>query len=153
MKKQTQILISVLVIVLVIVGISQVVLRSRENVSVPTFQVRSPFTPVSPTSFLSPSPVLQDIAVSIDFGDGKKITTKTQAQNAYQALATVGKEKGFTAEVQQYKYGVVVTSVGEKKGTVPFFWMYKVNGKKGEIASDRFIIHPGDTVEWIYVKN
>lgn len=152
MKKQTQILISVLVIVLVIVGIGQVVLRSRENVSVPTFQVRSPFIPAEPTSFLSPSPVSQDVAVSIDFGDGQKVTSKTQASNAYQTLVNIGKEKGFAIEVQQYKYGVMVTGIGDKKGTSELFWFYKVNGKGGEVASDRFIIHPGDTVEWIYTK-
>ena len=152
MKKQTQILISVLVIVLVVVGIGQVILRNRANVSVPTFQVRSPFTPVSSTPFLSPSPVPQEVTVSIDFGDGRQVTAKTQAPSAYQALVTAGKEKGFTVEVKQYKYGVVVTGIGEKKDAAPFFWMYKVNGKKGEIASDRFITHPGDTVNWVYTK-
>lgn len=153
MKKQTKILVSVLVIVLVSVGIGHVILRSQGSVTVPTFQVRSPFIPDAPTSFLSPSPVSSEVTVSLDFGDGQKITAQTQAPNAYQALVNVGKQKGFRIEVQQYKYGVMVTGIGDKKGTDQLIWRYKVNGKGGDVASDRFIIHPADTVEWVYVKN
>lgn len=152
MKKQTQILISILVIVLVSVGIGQTIIRNQGNISVPTFQVRSPFIPPEPTSFISPSPIQTEITVSIDFGNGQKIEGQTHASNAYEALVLVGKEKGLKIEVQQYKYGVMVTEIGDKKGTNQLFWIYKGNGKTGEVASDRFITHPGDLVEWIYTK-
>ncbi len=90
--------------------------------------------------------------VSIDFGNGNKVEGGVFAQTAYDALQKIAKEKDIKIETKQYKLGVMITKIGEMAGSNQYYWSYKVNGKMGTVASDRFILKPGDQIEWEYTK-
>ena len=44
----------------------------------------------------------------------------------------------------------MVTKVGSKENSGEKAWTYSVNGKAAQIASDKFLVYPGDKIEWVY---
>ena len=88
--------------------------------------------------------------VSLDFGDGNKLTYNTDAKNAFLALKEIAEANGFEVDTKKYQFGLMVRKIGEKENSNQAFWSFKVNGKLAKIASDRFLIYPGDQVEWEY---
>jgi hypothetical protein len=90
--------------------------------------------------------------VSIDFGNGKKITGTVQARTAFEALEIVAKDHQISIKTKQYQFGVMVESIGGQTNQNGLGWMYRVNGKAGQIAADRYNLTPKDQVEWLYGK-
>lgn len=150
MKKQTKGLLTVIVIVILIAVGAQYILRSQTNLTLPNFQQRNLFKLEESTN---PTETVINIEkVSIDFGNGQKLNGEAATQSAYQALVKVAKDNNLSVEVKQYKYGVMVEKVGDVGGTQNSAWMYFVNGKPGQIAADRYVLHPGDKVEWVFQR-
>lgn len=147
MKKQTLLLIGIVIAVAAIVIVGQLRLGQSTNINLPSSKIR-----ILEEEGNTPSPAreVKLTAVTIDFGDGKKITGQTQAQSAYESLVKIAREKGIKVEVQEYKYGVVVTQVGQTTNNDNWQWAYQINGKTSPIASDRYLVYPGDNVEWEY---
>lgn len=148
MKKQTRVLFIIIVIVILIAAGAQYILRSQTNLTLPNFQQRNLFK--LEESETPAKTVINTEAVSIDFGNGQKLNGEAATQSAYQALVKVAKDNNLSVGVKQYKYGVMVEKVGDVVGNQNYAWMYFVNGKLGQIAADRYVIHPGDKVEWVY---
>lgn len=150
MKKQTRMLVIFVAAAVLLLGIGQYFLRNQTSLKLPDFSVRNVFNPdeanISPTVEIKP-----EILV-IDFGNGRRITGQASSQTAYQALVKVAKDNNMNVEVKQYKYGVMVTKIGDIANTQSSGWMFAVNGKPGQIAADRFVVHPGDNVEWKFTK-
>ena len=88
--------------------------------------------------------------VTIDFGDGRKVTQNADAKSALSALEKVASGKGYKIITKEYKYGSIVEEVNRVKNTSANNWIYSVNGIPGKIAADRYILNPGDEVEWKY---
>ncbi|MBI3380186.1 DUF4430 domain-containing protein [Candidatus Gottesmanbacteria bacterium] len=150
MKKQTRMLVIFVGAAVLLLGIGQYVLRNQINLKLPNISVRDVFKPDEAN--ISPTEVISSETLSIDFGNGQKVTGQAITQNAYQSLVKVAKDNNMKVEVKQYKYGVMVTKVGDVANSPNSAWMYAVNGKPGQIAADRYIVHPGDKVEWKFTK-
>lgn len=148
-KKTKQWLIAAAVVVLV-VGVVQYLGKSVNNINIPSVSIRN--LPKEENTALSQIPQAKTETVIIDFGNGKKITGEASAQSAYQALLQVAKANNLEISAKQYKFGMMVEKVGETGMSPDYFWSYSVNGKPGQIAADRFVINPGDKVEWMYTK-
>jgi hypothetical protein len=92
--------------------------------------------------------------VTLTFDDGKDVATYTgiPASTAFTALQYFLKEKNITLQTKQYDFGVFIEQIGDKANTKDFAWIYSVNGKSGEMASDTYMLHSGDNVLWQYTK-
>ncbi len=150
MKKQTRVLIITAVAAVLLLGGAQYILRNQASMGLPNLSVRNVFKPQETVA--TPTEAPKSETVNIDFGNGQKLTAEVSTQSAYQALVTAAKKNNMTVETKQYKYGVMVTKVGDSANTNNSSWMYWVNGKQGQIASDRYVIHPGDRIEWKFTK-
>ncbi len=155
MSKQTKILVLVLFIVVVLAIGSQKFIKKEANVSSPNNESGVSFNSkdiLQPTSTPTPtvSPITQ--TVIIDFGDGNKVSDKIFAQTAYDAIVKLAKAKNIPIETKEYKFGILVTKVGDKANSNDKSWIYFVNGKVAPVASDRFTVVAGDKVEWKYQK-
>lgn len=151
MKKQTRVLVITVAAVVLLLGGAQYILRNQASLGgLPNLSVRNVFKPQETVA--TPTEAPRTETVNIEFGNGKKLTGEVSTQSAYQALVAVAKDNGMTVETKQYKYGVLVTKVGDRTNTNNSSWMYWVNGKQGQIASDRYVIHPGDRIEWKFTK-
>lgn len=150
MKRQKEILLSLFIVVLLAVAAGQFVLQKQPNLNLKNILDRSALIPqsVSPTVI----PAVLGQTISIDFGDGKKISGNVMAQTAYDALKKISDEKKLAVGFKQYKYGLMVEKIGETANSSGFSWMYYVNDKAGQIAAGRFVVYAGDKVEWKYEK-
>ena len=150
MKKQTKILLAVLVMIIAIVIGSQIYIKNQPETSL---------FPESNTEFnsetalkTSPLPDKNTVTVSLDFGDGKIISSNIYAQTAFDALEKITKEKNLELIKKDYKFGMMVSKVGSKENSGDKNWMFYVNGKASNLASDRHVLNPGDKVEWKFEK-
>lgn len=150
MKKQKNIILVVLFIALLIVAIGELILQKQPSLNLKEVLDRSAIIPKSVSPTLAPA--ISSQVISIDFGDGKKISDEVMAQTAFGALQKLASGKNYEIEFKEYKYGLIVEKIGEKKNSAEFAWMYFVNGKAAQIAADRYVVYPGDKIEWKYEK-
>ncbi len=150
MKKQTKLFLLATAAILLTLGAFQYLGGSKSNPGLANFPQRNILQQEDET--VSVAPQKKNETVTIDFGNGRKIAGETATQSAYQALLQVAKANNLTVESKQYKYGIMVTKVGDFLGSADAGWMYSVNGKPGQIAADRYVIYPGDKVDWEYKK-
>ena len=94
----------------------------------------------------------KEIAVIVDFGNGRKIEGGVEAVNAYEALANLAKMRDIIVSVKQYKFGVLVETIDDLTNSNVAAWGYSVNGKIGQIAADYHLVNPSDTVLWEYKR-
>lgn len=79
---------------------------------------------------------------------GKLLTRNVSAQNVLEALNEITAKEKYTVQKKESANGTVVEGIGQYQKTSTQSWKYWVNGKKGIIAPDRYIIHPGDKIIW-----
>lgn len=152
MKNQTKILFTVLAGVILLVAGGQLYLRGKtNNTNFSTNENPVNFNRVT-TAPVSPTPVKKDETVTIDFGNRKKVSGNVYAQTAYEALEKLSKDNNLSVEIKQYKFGKMVTGIGTVANSQDKSWLYFVNGQAAQIAADRYVVHPGDAVEWKYGK-
>lgn len=149
MKNQTRVLVIVAALVVLIVGAAQFML-GKQGTKLSDLQVNNIFKPEE--TAVSPTQSVKTESVVVNFGSGKMIKREVVAQSAYQALLIAARENNINVEAKEYKYGFLVTKIGETANSADRAWMYSVNGKPGQIAADRYVIYPGDKVEWVYKK-
>lgn len=150
MKNQTKILLAVLVAIITIVVGSQTYLKKQPETTLPV-ESKTVFNSEAALKTLPP-PDKDTIIVSLDFGDGKKISSNLFAQTAFDALEKIAKEKNLELVKKDYKFGIMVNKVGNKESGGDHSWMFYVNGKASNLASDRHIVNPGDKIEWKFVS-
>jgi len=97
-------------------------------------------------------PVKQQVRVILDFGQGAKRESKVSALTAFAALQLLTKEQNLELKTKQYDFGVFVEGIAGVENSKEHAWIYFVNGKAGEVASDKYLLKPGDVVEWKYTK-
>ncbi len=152
-SKNLFIFIGLIIVILVVFG--QYVLQKQQSViNLPNIINRNIQT-TELNSQQQPSPTQSATSletVSIDFGNGKNEKGEVYVQTVYQALQKLATDKKIDVEIKQYKYGIMVIKIGDMANGGQYGWIYKVNGKTGTIAADRYVIYPGDHVEWIYSK-
>lgn len=91
--------------------------------------------------------------VVLDFGEGKISTySSILGKTAFQALQKVTSANNLNLDIKQYDFGVFVKAVGGVENTKDLSWIYFVNGKSPEVASDKYELKDEDKVEWKYTK-
>lgn len=106
-----------------------------------------------------PTPIVQGlkntISITIDFGDGKTLNLEAPIKEnltAFTLLEKISEEKGLDLKTKKYDFGIFVESINGLKSDQNLAWIYFVNGKSGETASDQYVLKEGDLVEWKYQK-
>lgn len=51
-------------------------------------------------------------------------------------------------EMKTSAMGAFVVAIDSIRNGGDAYWLYSVNGEMGQVASDRFLTRPGDTVRW-----
>ena len=154
MKNKNILIVLVSVVTLGVIGAGQYFINKKADIQIPVSSPQAVITiEQSKSGSKTPPAVLTgDISVTLDFGKGTPIQGMVYAQNAFAALKEIAKSKSLGISVKEYKYGSLVEKIGEAAGTSENFWAYYVNGKLGNVASDKFIIHPQDIIVWKYEK-
>ncbi len=75
-----------------------------------------------------------------------------QPATAFSLLESVAEEEEIKVTTKQYDFGIFVESIGGVENTKERAWIYFVNGKSGEVASDQYKLSSGDVVEWRYIE-
>lgn len=91
-------------------------------------------------------------AITVVLNTGEEISTASgiQADNAFVALQSIAKQNNLELKTKQYDFGVFVESVGALANTKEKSWIYFINGKSGDVASDKYEVKQNDIVEWKY---
>lgn len=95
------------------------------------------------------------VIVTADFGGGKVESMSIPYEEGLTAFTTLEKlseKASFTLKTKVYDFGTFVESVGNYPSGQDKTWIYYVNQKPGDIASDKYILKPDDKVEWKYEK-
>ncbi len=97
-------------------------------------------------------------ALMLDFGDG---TVKTYTDLAFADGETLfdltkraAENNGLTFEYQPPgQYGILIDQIGLMRGgTDNKYWLWYENGRMGQVASDAYLLQPGDVLEWKFVN-
>jgi hypothetical protein len=73
-------------------------------------------------------------------------------QTALSLLTTAAKLQSLKLTTKQYDFGVLVEAIGDLANTSDKSWIYFVNGNSASVGADKYIVNPGDVIEWKYVK-
>lgn len=149
MKKQTKLFLIIMMLAVLIIGIAQYILRNQTNLQ-PTLLKKN--STITNETVISSTETYKKGTINIDFGNGQKLTGQVYTQNPYQALVKVAKDNNMSVEVKQYEFGIMVDKIGNIANSKNSAWMYTVNDKPGQIAADRYLIYPGDKIDWKFTK-
>ncbi|OGG25738.1 hypothetical protein A2960_05310 [Candidatus Gottesmanbacteria bacterium RIFCSPLOWO2_01_FULL_39_12b] len=152
MKKSTIILVTILILTTLLVVIGQMFIRGRTDLNLSNLLPRVSNKIPETESLSSGVKTGPNVEVTVDFAEGTKLTKKINARTPYDALLQVVEDKGLKVEKKEYKFGSLVTKVGNKENNKDLSWTYFVNGKPGLIAADRYLLSPDDKVGWQYAK-
>lgn len=94
----------------------------------------------------------QQVTVVLDFGQGAKREAKVSAGTAFEALKLTTDQNNLELKTKQYDFGIFVEAIGGVENSRERAWIYFVNGKAGEVASDKYLLKTSDSVEWKYIK-
>jgi hypothetical protein len=103
----------------------------------------------------SPSPVPHSAALTIDFGNRKtySITQDIPATtSAFDLLQIVSSRQNIPLTFKSYSFGTLVESIDGLKNTPQKAWIYFVNGQSPNVGADKYLLQPGDKVDWQYIK-
>lgn len=138
-----------MMLAVLIIGIAQYILRNQTNLQ-PTLLKKN--STITNETVISSTETYKKETINIDFGNGQKLTGQVYTQNPYQALVKVAKDNNMSVEVKQYEFGIMVDKIGNIANSKNSAWMYTVNDKPGQIAADRYLIYPGDKIDWKFTK-
>lgn len=93
-----------------------------------------------------------NVTLVLDFGTGEVVTIDTAADTPYEALKLVAHVKGLEVKEKNYDFGTFVESIRDIANTPEKAWIYHVNGVGGMVASDKYKLKEGDSVEWRYME-
>ncbi|OGF99712.1 hypothetical protein A2Y99_01940 [Candidatus Gottesmanbacteria bacterium RBG_13_37_7] len=149
MKKLNKIYFLIGLILIVILVSGQILFHKKEITTVSDNKER--FVEISISAQKQTiTPAKQAVTVEIVFGGSGNMTGSSLSNNAYQVLNDVVKSNKIGIETKQYKFGLMVEKIGDRKNSTSAFWSYSVNGKMGNIAADKYLVYPGDKVVWKY---
>jgi len=107
------------------------------------------------SSLTTPEKELQ-ANLTLNFGNGRVVSypqIKIKAgETAYSILLNKMGEVDSQVKTKKYDFGMMVESIDNISANESYFWSYLVNGQSGSIASDKYVLKDGDTVEWKYIK-
>ena len=94
----------------------------------------------------------------IDYGNGTLKTFERSLspnETMLQLLTDAAKESGIGLETKNYgSLGVLVVQIGQmKNGDGEKYWQYWVNNIAPPLGADKYIVQPGDVIEWKFIKS
>ena len=98
------------------------------------------------------------VSLMLDYGDGKVDTildlALAEKTSALDNLIAATKQKGIQLATKDYgNLGTLVMKIGDKEnGQDQRYWQYWVNGKYSQVGVSSYIVQPGDTIEWKFVR-
>ena len=95
----------------------------------------------------TPLEVVEDITLSVDFGDGSVKTWKDFTLTEGKTTVLDALEKYCDVKYEDYGWGILVTEIDGVEGD----WVYEVNGEQPGHGADRHYLRDGDTIEWSLV--
>jgi len=95
---------------------------------------------------LTPAPIVDVSSYTLVY-DGTK-----QDETAFSILKADLDVKNILYTTKTYDFGIFVESIDGKISGTDMAWIYYVNDKSGDIASDKYTLKAGDVVEWKYEK-
>jgi hypothetical protein len=78
-----------------------------------------------------------------------KATQKNQTP--FSLLNEFARQKAIILKTKAYSFGTLVEAIGNRKNTKEKAWIYFVNNVSGNVAADKYLLKPGDLVEWKYI--
>jgi hypothetical protein len=105
----------------------------------------------------SPATAAQNrLYLSIIFDSGNEINyektlTANSSTSAFDLLKEALDANQITYETKAYDFGIFVQSINGQVSGADKSWIYFVNGASGQVAADKYILNPGDKVEWKYI--
>lgn len=108
----------------------------------------APTTSSSPTQMVGQSinlKVIENNSEIINF-------SKPYSENStpFSLLEEATTDHSIEIKTTKYDFGIFVNSINGVEGNDQMFWKYYVNDEEGTVASDNFILSPGDQVKWVY---
>ncbi len=97
-------------------------------------------------------------SLMIDYGNGTLKTFERSLspnETMLQLLTDAAKESGIGLETKNYgSLGVLVVQIGQmKNGDGEKYWQYWVNNIAPPLGADKYIVQPGDVIEWKFIKS
>ena len=94
----------------------------------------------------SPASVAVDTISTIDQVDSLVITlVGVESKTVLDVL-----QDSHSVEMKSSAMGVFVIAIDSIENGNGTYWMYSVNGDMGQVACDRFLTRPDDTIRWHY---
>lgn len=90
--------------------------------------------------------------VVLNFGDRQSTYENVEGKTVFDTLKKVTADNTIPLEYTTYDFGVFIKTIGDKTNTQELSWIYYVNGKSADKASDTYELQPGDTIEWKFLK-
>lgn len=114
----------------------------------------SSYPKTAPDSSSSATNQSENTQIVLDFGNGETLS-RSQAfqrgETAYSILASLTDENDISMKVQQYDFGIFISSINGYESSPNKAWIYFVNGDSGSVAADKYFLEPGDLIEWRYI--
>jgi hypothetical protein len=82
----------------------------------------------------------------------EKDLNNTSSITAFGLLKEALDVKQIAYESKAYDFGVFVNSINNQISGSDKAWIYFVNGQSGQVAADKYILKPGDVIEWKYIE-
>lgn len=98
------------------------------------------------------------VSVMFDYGDGTVKTYEhlafTEGQTLFDATKTAIEGDGLPFRYQPPgQYGILIDQIGSMAGgTDGKYWLWYENNRMGQVASDAYVLQPGDVIEWKFVN-
>lgn len=118
---------------------------------------------ITPNSSFSPTPIptvtlapsQQVVSLNIIYSPSK-ISHYSQnyiaSQSALALLESVATQSGVQLGLKKFSFGTLVESIGDSKNSLESAWIFFVNGQSASSSADSYLLHPGDRIEFKYVK-
>jgi hypothetical protein len=94
------------------------------------------------------SSVAKNLTVSLVIDSKIRTSDYIASQSALAQLQS----SGVPISIKSYSFGTLVESINTVKNTKDKSWIYFVNGASASVGADKYILSPGDTIEWKYIK-
>lgn len=102
------------------------------------------------------APATIQATISIDAGDDAPnlyLVEVQQGATALDALQQAATDNNFVVITKRYDFGDLVDSIDGVASAGAKFWLFKVNGEAATVGAGAFVVHDGDTIEFVYTDS
>lgn len=115
-----------------------------------------PKHPINQTSsFPTPQAILKQVTLTLIYPDSPPRSFShdyVASQSAFSLLNQVIASEKIPFKSKTYSFGTLVESINNLTNSPTRAWIYFVNGKSANVGADKYLLSPGDEVEWKYIQ-